>query len=518
MKVSVINVNLVAEDAIGKCIIDQVHFFSRRGDDVQVYVQYAPEHVPAAVTALTRVVTLKDLIGGAVEHFRLSDLYVYHYPGHYDLMESIRGIERGTVVFYYHNVTPPGLWGSEQDRDLLIRGVEGSGLAHYADVCITPSPFNKQDLVDRIGCAADRVFVLPLAVSLDQFAPGDRDPALVERYGVEGQRVLLFVGRMAGNKRIDLLIEALAELKQPFPDTRLLLVGDDRSAPAFREIVAGARARAEELGVAQDVVWTGRVEDLPAYYRLADVYVTASLHEGFGVPLIEAMASGVPVVASRAGAMPWTLGEAGLLCEPGDAHDLAEKVRSLLEDDGLRGSLIVRGLERARAFTLEQYELRLGEILDGAMTYTLPEAAGDEPRAHDVLAAASVEREGMLLDLLAGEIDGKSDIALHKYVVRSHLPLFGPVIAWLRVNLTSHLREPYLDPMIERQVDLNRRLAEWLRRAARAWNSSAQRQAQLEARVQTLEAEVHALRRQLEEAGSASDAGARPAKRGGSDE
>jgi glycosyltransferase involved in cell wall biosynthesis len=497
MNVSILNLNLVARDAIGGCIINQVRFFQKRGDEVRVYVGHPPNNVPASVKAATRVVALGDLIGGREEHFRLSDLFIYHYPGHYNLLESIRGIERGTVIFYYHNVTPPELWGSDRDRELLIRGIEGTVLAHYADLCITVSPFNQQDLVERVGVAPEHVTVLPLAVPLAHFQPGERDPELVRRYGLEGRRVLLYVGRMAGNKRIDLLVEALAQIKRQFPGARLLLVGDDRSAPAFREVMALAQDRAEDLGVLQDVVWTGMVDDLPAHYRLADVFVTASLHEGFGLPLIEAMACGVPVVASHAGAMPWVIGDAGLLCEPGNARDLAEKVLTVLEDGDRRQLLVEQGLRWAQTFSLEHYERGLADIVDQAVLSTLPAL----PPAEEWHTAAQIPsasgRQGLLLHALATEVDAASDVAQRGYVIRSKAPLLGPLIAWVRRNLTSHLREPYLDPIIERQVEVNRRTAEWMQRAAKALDAAARRQADLESRVLALEAHIEEVTRHL---------------------
>jgi glycosyltransferase involved in cell wall biosynthesis len=490
MNVSIINLNLVAEDAIGTTIINQARLFQRKGDDVHVYVLHPPGRVPSDVDTITSTVTLGDLISGQEAHFPLSDLYIYHYPSRHELMESIRGIDRGTVIFYYHNVTPPELWGSDADREVLMRGMEGKALVHYADLCITPSLFNKQDLVESVGYDPDRIYVLPLAVPLQQFAPGDKDPKLVQCYNLEGQQVLLFIGRMAGNKRIDLLVEALAQIKDEAPNTKLLLVGDDASAPAYRQIVAAARARAGELGIAGDVIWTGRVDDLLPYYRLADVYVTASLHEGFCVPLIEAMACGVPAVASRSGAMPWVLGEAGLLFEPGDAGELSNQVLRVLQDVSLRQTLVARGLERVQAFSLDRYEADLAEIVDRAMTYTLP---GAPPMP--AVQQASVARSEVLLNLLADEIGSISDIALRDYHVRSRAPLVGPLIVWVRRNLTSHLREPYLDPTIERQVALNRQIAEWLKRAANTLAASNQRQADLEARVKDLEAQIQALAR-----------------------
>jgi len=161
-------------------------------------------------------------------------------------------------------------------------------------------------------------------VSLDQFCPGQKDPALVTKYGLQGQRVLLFVGRMAGNKRIDLLVESLARIRMEIANTKLLLVGDSRSAPAYAAEARQAKELAAKLGIAKDVIFTGRVERLPEYYRLADIFVTASQHEGFCVPVIEAMASGVPVIGSHSAALPWVIGEAGLTFTSGDVEELAE--------------------------------------------------------------------------------------------------------------------------------------------------------------------------------------------------
>lgn len=505
MRVSLINLNLVAEDAIGQCIINQTHFFHCRGDAVRIYVLHPPRNVPADIADVARVVTLGDLISRQQEHFILSDLYIYHYPGRHALMESIRGIDRGVVIFYYHNVTPPNLWGSDADREVLMRGIEGKALVHYADLCITDSPFNKRDLAEETGYAPDRIYVLPLAVPLDQFTPAGKDPELVRRFNLEGQQVLSFVGRMAGNKRIDLLVEALARIKEKVPNTKLLLVGDDQGSPAYRQVVASARARAQELGIDKDVIWTGSQYPVPPYLRLADVYVTASLHEGFGVPLIEAMACGVPVVASRAGAMPWVVGEAGLLFEPGQSEDLAAQVQMVLQDASLRQTLVERGLERVQDFGLVQHEAGLAEIVDSAMIYALPRVSlepmtetQDQPAARQTQTA----RSETMLTLLATEIAGQSDIALRDYQVRSRAPLAGPLIVWARRNMTSHLREPYLDPMIEKQVDINRQVAEWMRRAAILLSDSAQRQIELESQVKALEVQVEAIAGRLDEAGA----------------
>jgi glycosyltransferase involved in cell wall biosynthesis len=509
MRISLINVNLLVGDAIGACIMDQVRFFIQRGDEVRVYVHDVAGDVPADIRAVARPVDLRALLAGDEEHFRLSDLFIYHYPGHYALIESIRNLDRGLVIFNYHNVTPPELWGSDEGRERLMRGVQGRALVHYADLCIVDSAFNGQELVEQAGFASDRIHVLPLAVDLARFTPGPKDPEWVKRYGLQDRRVLLYVGRMAGNKRIDLLVEALARVKEDIPNVKLLLVGDDRGNAAFRQVVSTARERAAGLGVQDDVLWTGRVDDLAAHYRLADLYMTASLHEGFGVPLIEAMASGVPVVASRAGAMPWVIGEAGVLCEPGDANDLADQALALLRDPERRHALAERGLERVKAFSLESYEAGLARILDEAVTQRLPEIYAEasatpgeplaEPGKRSSRPTFAGSRPRAILGLLADEIHDQSDVALRDYELRSGVPLLGPLIVWVRRNLTSHLREPYLDPIIERQVSLNMRIAEWIGRVTQAWNDAERQRTELEEGVKALEAQVESLSRRLED-------------------
>lgn len=476
MRVSLIGLNLLAEDATGACTINQARFFRNRGDDVHLYVLDPPRNVPPDVAAMTSTVRLSDLTGGDQSHFRLSDLYIFHYPGYYELLEMMQEIDRGTVVFYYHNVTPPDLWRARAGRESQQQGMSRKALVHYADLCITASPFNKQDLVEQVGFEPDRIHVLPLAVPLDRFTPGPKDLQLVRRYHLDGQNTLLFVGRMAGNKRIDLLVESLAQVKRHVLATKLLLVGDHDSSPALREITAEARAVAARLGITRDVIFTGRVDDLPRYLRLADLYVTASLHEGFGVPLIEAMACGIPVVAGRSGAMPWVLGEAGLLCEPDNAQDLAAKILTVLGNEDVRQQLIEQGRERVQAFSLERYEAGLAEIVDKAVTYTLPafplEPAGEAGQEKQAAvpqpwpgyrskagSRRARARDGGLplaLSLALRDVRAAAQVNPHLPIAWPSWPRgVWPKIAALAQKIVRRLLRWYINPIVEQQNQFN---------------------------------------------------------------
>jgi glycosyltransferase involved in cell wall biosynthesis len=463
MRVSLINLNLIDQDAIGQCLLHQLQFFRRRGDLVQIFTVHPPQGVSGDALATTRVVTADDLVRDP--HFVRSDLYVYHYPGRHPLMESIKTLERGAVIFYFHNVTPPALWNRAKDHGDLKADVEGVRvLAPFADLLVADSEFNARDLVEVHGCDAARVRILPLAAPVEHFHPGPADPALVERYRLSGRRVLLFVGRVASHKRVDLLVEALPLVQRETPNTTLLIVGDNDSNPAFREVVAAIRRRAKALGVADSVVFTGRVDELPPFYRLADVYTSASLHEGFGVPLIEAMASGLPVVASSATSHPWVLGDAGLLAEPENVADLAAQISKVLTDDGLYGALGQRSLARAKEFTLENYFFRWEKMVAEATTW-LPNRPYPYSRlpsledAHPSAGAAHYGANATLDEALESNLHHlalSANTMMRDYVVASRLPLVGPLISWLRRNLTSHLREPYLDPILNRQENFNR--------------------------------------------------------------
>ncbi len=489
MRVSIVHVNLEGRDAIGQSILNQARFFRRKGDQVTIYLAHPPQHVPLRVRSLTRVASLDELINPQATDFLTSDLYIYHYPGRYALLESMKSLDRGAVIFYYHNVTPPELWGSAFHVDELRDSIAKAGMfAQYADLTVTPSKFNATQLVQDYGLDEERIRVLPLAVALEDFRPAPKPQGLLRRHDLTGKPVILFVGRMAGNKRIDLLVEALPLVREAVPNTVLMLVGDVSANRAVEENVQRTRQRAVNLGIDEAVIFAGSVERVSDYFHLADIYVSASLHEGFGVPLIEAMASGVPVVASRATAHPEVVGDAGLLCEPDNAADLADKVIQVLTDDALYGELVRAGLTRAQEFSLESYEAGWARIVAEA-TEWLPERP--YPPVHRVpprtLKPEPLPSAEPTSEALVGGLQESADVMMRSYVVRSRLPMVGPLIAWIRRNLTSHLREPYLDPTLERQVGFNQRVVEAVRQLdARLAGYGAQlaEQAKHQARIQ----------------------------------
>ncbi len=285
MRVSLLNLNLVSKDAIGRSIMAQARCFQRRGDIVQIFVEQPPEDVPADIARLCHVVTPAALRRDPEGRFAATDLYIYHYGGRHGLMDSISTIDGGMVCFYYHNVTPPDLWNWEEDKAALRRGIAGVRLAAQADFVIGDSEYNLRQLAHISGVSEDRLHAVPLPVDISAFRPGPPLADLRRRYKLGDAPVLLYVGRMAPNKRVDLLVDLLAAVRQhsqhPHPDARLLLVGDYDSAPAYRlvteQVQAVPRAR-------RDISDHHGPVDPADYYRLGAVYVTTSQHEGFCLP------------------------------------------------------------------------------------------------------------------------------------------------------------------------------------------------------------------------------------------
>jgi glycosyltransferase involved in cell wall biosynthesis len=184
-------------------------------------------------------------------------------------------------------------------------------------------------------------------VDHDLFKPGDPDEArdhLARRYDVHGPFVL-FVSSLWPYKNCDGLLRAFA--RADLPDHRLVVVGPGRDVAYVTEL----RALAETLGIAHRVDWVGGVplEETVHFYRAASVFAYPSYNETFGLPILEAMASGCPVVTSDCSAMPETAGGAALLADPKDAESIAA---ALEEACGSEAVLLRKlGLERAQDFT-----------------------------------------------------------------------------------------------------------------------------------------------------------------------
>ena len=232
---------------------------------------------------------------------------------------------------------------SRRDRSLL-RFVRGS--VRRAKRVIAVSEFTRADIVDVYGLDSAKVVAIPNGVA-DRFRPiGDASERVRMRYGIN-RPYMLCVGALQARKNVPLAIEAYAQITGRGTDCELVVAGGDKGG---RLDVLDAILRTRLTG---RVHLLGHVEDeeLPALYSGARALVFPSLYEGFGLPALESMACGTPVIASNTTGLAEAVGEAGLTIDPSSVEELADAMRSVLNDTALRDRLVAAGRARAADFT-----------------------------------------------------------------------------------------------------------------------------------------------------------------------
>jgi len=217
---------------------------------------------------------------------------------------------------------------------------------------ITPSEFSARELMELYGLPAERIAVIPGGVSSD-FRPR-RDPGafddLRQRIGLPEGPFVLFVGGADPRKNHQVLVQAVAQRSDELKDVPLVLVGDTRHR-------FGTMAETlVRCGITGGVICPGRlpIRDLTLLYSHAEVFVFPSLYEGFGLPVIEAMACGAPVITSNRASLPEVAGDAALVVDPDNAEAVGDALVQLLRDAPLRESLRQKGFARAKQFTWER--------------------------------------------------------------------------------------------------------------------------------------------------------------------
>ncbi|MCS7253695.1 MAG: glycosyltransferase family 1 protein [Armatimonadota bacterium] len=230
-------------------------------------------------------------------------------------------------------------------RKFILKGVLPS-LKYRSDYFIAISEATKSDLIHKLGVPSDRVSLVYPYVP-DGFKPAaNADEAVRQLYGIEG-RFLLFVGVAKPNKNIGRLLDAFSLVRLSHPDAKLVVAGF--VMPFWEETQRLLRGE-------PNVIWLQYVPDdhLPLLYSACTAFVSPALNEGFGLPLLEAMACGAPVIAGNTGAQPEVVGDAGLLVNPFDVSDIADAMKAVLSDVSLRSQMSVSSIERSRMFNKER--------------------------------------------------------------------------------------------------------------------------------------------------------------------
>lgn len=308
--------------------------------------------------------TIDDELHGEVHPFsdpqaRRGQITILHFAIASAMSEELATLPSGRVI-QYHNITPAHFFATFEPNiaGLVRRGrQELATLAGRVDLALGDSEYNRQEL-EALGFPDTDVF--PIAVNTERLTNAPRRQIL-EHLLDDGLNNILFVGRIAPNKKLEDHLR-LAEHYKRYVDQyyRFIFVGRQDACPRY---YAALRALASEYRMPADRFWfVGPVSDaeLSTYYRTARAYVSLSEHEGFCVPLVEAMATDVPILAYASTAVPETLGGAGIVFSPKDLEHAAETLGLLIYDDELRAHVIQGQRNRLEHFS----DTRLAAHLD----------------------------------------------------------------------------------------------------------------------------------------------------------
>ena len=220
--------------------------------------------------------------------------------------------------------------------------------ARSADVVVTDSESTRADVVRMLGVAEDRVHVVYPAADADYHPRTDEEASAFRAEKRLPSRYVLYVGTLEPRKNVDVLIRAFGDVvrKEKVPHSLVLVGGHGWMTQAIDEAM-------KDSAIHERIIMPGYVprEELPLWYSSADLLVYPSSYEGFGYPVLEAMASGTPVIASNASSLPEIVRDAGLLVPPRAEQQLASAMASVLTDNALADELRERGLKQAARFS-----------------------------------------------------------------------------------------------------------------------------------------------------------------------
>ncbi len=323
-------------DAIGNHVVALQKAFQEKGIRTKTYAEVIDSRLPEGTAEDYRLYEEKD-----------GDIILYHLSTGTELNRKITE-HKCKIIINYHNITPPQYF-AEYNRQGEINcrtGLEDAAyLADKVCACIADSQYNKEDLM-RMGYRCD-ITVIPILIAFDDYKKKP-DEAIGNKYK-DGWTNILFVGRVVPNKAQHDVINAFHHYKKYYnPRSRLILTGTWGGMERYQ---AQLVEYAGKLGV-EDVIYPGHIkfQEILAYYRCADLFLCQSEHEGFGVPLVEAMIFGVPVIAYDSSAVGETLGGAGLLLPTKDPLETAAAMNRVVTDKGLGRKMAENGRERLKDF------------------------------------------------------------------------------------------------------------------------------------------------------------------------
>ncbi len=343
-------------DAVGNDALAIHEMLQSRGIETALYA----EHVQPRLLS-DQILPFSDWPGTTEK-----DVILYHGSTGTELNDLLPTMP-GTKVMIYHNITPPAFFDSYSPQLTLLTSSGYAGmckLRECMDFCIADSAYNALELT-RMGYTCP-IEVCPILIPFSDYEQ-EPDSGVIARYGQDGWMNLLFVGRIAPNKKQEDVIRSFCCYQRRYnPKSRLFLVGSSSGLETYAERL---QAYVEKLGLTNHVFFTGHIsfQEILAYYQLADAFICMSEHEGFCVPIVEAMYFGKPILAYAAAAVPETLGDGGLLMADKDPEVAAAAIHRLTTDGALQKILRQAQVEQLKGYQYEPVQKQLWQIFEGIL-------------------------------------------------------------------------------------------------------------------------------------------------------
>jgi glycosyltransferase involved in cell wall biosynthesis len=352
LQIHQINTNISPGDAIGNEMVEIREVLRKSGYKSNIYAKFIHPK-------------LKD-IKNYTDYMKVSspqNILLVHYSTEYgsELLDFLRLLPDKKILLY-HNITPPVFFRNFSSEHELATKNGLYELKHEIktifDIALGVSEFNRQDL---INAGFKKTGVLPYLLNFNKFdiAP---DKKVIQKYSDDFVN-LLVVGRISPNKKVDDAIKCFYYYNKYInPRSRLLLVGSYQGMDLYHHYLNDIILK---LGL-KNVHFTGHInlEELVSYYKIGNVFLTMSEHEGFCVPLLESMYFGVPVLAYNSSAIPETLGGTGILINEKNYIEIAELINLLVEDKTLRNRIVEKQSKRLEFFSRERIAGILKHYID----------------------------------------------------------------------------------------------------------------------------------------------------------
>lgn len=318
---------------------------------VDIKLSFVEERVPSSLIMLARL--FGKNLEAIIENYPIfskipySDADIIHFSGQ---NLSLARTKNKKVIVTVYDLIPfdkrflPGM------GERILNKCVASKLKK-ADKLIAISEHTKKDIIKYLGLPPERIEVIYCGVDHSEFRRLDRGKTSKKKTERKKKLRVLYVGSEMPRKNVAVLLKAFAILKENLPNIELVKIGESQW-PGSRESL---KLLAKKLSISEDMIWIDKVgKSLAIEYNKADLFVFPSLYEGFGFPVIEAMACGCPVICSDKTSLPEVVGNAAIYFDGYDVKDLAKKMHDVLTNEVLRLKMTEAGLAQARKFSWQK--------------------------------------------------------------------------------------------------------------------------------------------------------------------